>query len=117
MRGETTPALALPERTAGAIARASSGTDTATAPKKGQAPEGIMDDALYQKLSAKRSELAAVSGKPAYTVFPNTVLVELANQKPADERAAIKIRGIGPAKLKTVLPHFLEVIAKHKETV
>jgi superfamily II DNA helicase RecQ len=57
---------------------------------------------------------AAASGKPAYTVFPNFVLVELANLKPSNESEAIKIRGIGPAKLKTVLPPFLEVILAHK---
>jgi len=110
MRGEETPALALPGRTAGAAGQAAAAKNL----KKGQAPEGIRDEDLYRKLAAKRSELAAASGKPAYTVFPNMVLVELANQKPASEREAIQIRGIGPAKLKTVLPPFLEVIAAHK---
>ncbi|TVP75475.1 MAG: hypothetical protein EA353_13825 [Puniceicoccaceae bacterium] len=108
MRGAEKPTLALPERTAGAIASASS-----RQVKKGEVPAGIADQALYQKLAAKRSELAAASGKPAYTVFPNFVLVELANRKPTSEREAISIRGIGPAKLKTVLPDFLEVIAEH----
>ena len=110
MRGTATPALALPERTAGAIGKGTAAKKL----KKGQAPEGVLDEALYQKLAAKRSELAAVSGKPAYTVFPNMVLVELANLKPANESEAIKIRGIGPAKLKTVLPPFLAVIAAHE---
>ena len=109
MRGAATPALALPERTAGAV-----GGMKAKKLKKGLAPEGILDEDLYQKLAAKRSELAAASGKPAYTVFPNSVLVEMTNQKPSSEREAIKIRGIGPAKLKTVLPPFLAVIAAHE---
>ncbi|MDQ8193390.1 ATP-dependent DNA helicase [Coraliomargarita sp. SDUM461004] len=109
MRGVAQPALALPERTAGSAGKVT----TAKKLKKGQAPEGILDNALYQKLAAKRSEMAAASGKPAYTVFPNFVLVELANLKPSSEREAIKIRGIGPAKLKTVLPPFLEVIKAH----
>ena len=108
MRGEATPELALPERTAGTVSQSAR-----PRPKKGQLPEGIIDPDLYQKLAAKRSELAAASGKPAYTVFPNFVLVELANLKPTSEREAIKIRGIGPAKLKTILPPFLEVIVLH----
>ena len=108
MLGTSTPELALPERTAGKVAQASS-----KKVKKGQAPEGIEDEDLYKKLAAKRSEMAVASGKPAYTVFPNFVLVELANLKPHDEREAIRIRGIGPAKLKTVLPPFLEVIKEH----
>ena len=109
MRGEAKPELALPERTAGSVTKTSRGKV-----KKGNAPEGIEDDDLYQKLAAKRSAMAAASGKPAYTVFPNFVLVELANRKPRNEREAIKIRGIGPAKLKTVLPPFLEVINAHE---
>ena len=109
LRGAATPALALPGRTAGAV-----GGMKAKKLKKGLAPEGILDEDLYQKLAAKRSELAAASGKPAYTVFPNIVLVEMTNQKPSSEREAIKIRGIGPAKLKTVLPPFLAVIAAHE---
>ena len=108
MRGATTPALALPERTAGSIKQTS-----AKNLKKSQTPEGIEDEDLYKKLATTRSELAAASGKPAYTVFPNFVLVELANLKPRNESEAIKIRGIGPAKLKTVLPPFLEVIAAY----
>ncbi|MGZ0657185.1 RecQ family ATP-dependent DNA helicase [Coraliomargarita sp. W4R72] len=109
MRGAAQPALALPERTAGSVAKSK-----APRPKKGQAPEGILDNDLYQKLAAKRSEMAATTGKPAYTVFPNFVLVEMANIKPTTAREAIKIRGIGPTKLKTVLPPFLEVIKAHK---
>ena len=108
MLGTSTPELALPERTAGKVAQASS-----KKVKKGQAPEGIEDEDLYKQLAAKRSEMAAATGKPAYTVFPNFVLVELANLKPRDEREAIRIRGIGLAKLKTVLPPFLKVIKEH----
>lgn len=108
MRGQETPKLALPERTAGSVDRSKPAKN-----KKAKKPDGILDEDLYQKLAVKRSELAAATGKPAYTVFPNFVLVELANQKPINEREAIKIRGIGPAKLKTVLPPFLKVIASH----
>jgi ATP-dependent DNA helicase RecQ len=111
MRGVATPPLALPERTAGAVSQATAARKL----KKGQPPEGIQDASLYQKLAAKRSELAAAAVKPAYTVFPNFVLVELTKLQPMSEREAIQIRGIGPAKLKTVLPPFLEVIAAHQD--
>jgi ATP-dependent DNA helicase RecQ len=109
MRGDLQPELALPERTAGAISPAST-----TKSKKGSAPDGIEDSALYQKLSAQRSEMAQAAGKPAYTIFPNFVLVELSNRKPRSAEEAIHIRGIGPAKLHSVLPPFLEIIAAHK---
>lgn len=109
MQGKQQPELALPDRTAGAVSKQKSPSSKA----KGTLPEGILDQPLYQMLSAKRSEMAASSGKPAYTIFPNFVLVELANRKPRNFTEAIKIRGIGPSKLKTVLPPFLEIILSH----
>ena len=69
-----------------------------------------MDRRLYGLLVGHRAKMAAKTGKPAFTVFPNSVLVELANQKPQTEQEALNIKGIGPAKLKSVLPEFLEVI-------
>ncbi|HAV12150.1 MAG TPA: recombinase RecQ [Opitutae bacterium] len=108
MAGRAKVELELPDRTAGAISTGSnskSGKDNLAA--SSASPE------LYQKLTALRAQMAAQNGKPAYTIFPNTVLVELANQQPTTVSEAIKIRGIGPAKAKTVLPVFLEAIQAH----
>lgn len=110
MRGAQRPELSLPLRTAGAVNQ----TQQNRPKRKDSPPGGILNQALYQELSAKRSELAAASGKPAYTIFPNFVLVELANQRPRNFNEAIKIRGIGPSKLRTVLPSFLEIILAHE---
>jgi ATP-dependent DNA helicase RecQ len=110
MRATETMPLELPERTAGAIRR---GSKTTPRPQKGAQPEGILDQELYGKLAEKRSQMAGTTGKPAYTIFPNFVLVEMANLKPRTTAEAIKIRGIGPAKLKSVLPDFLEIIQAH----
>lgn len=109
MRGTQQPEFSLPARTAGAITQKGKSSHP-----KGSLPVGVLNQELYQELSAKRSELAAAIGKPTYTVFPNFVLVELANQRPRTTSEAIKIRGIGPAKLKTVLPHFLDIILAHE---
>jgi ATP-dependent DNA helicase RecQ len=62
----------------------------------------------------KRAQMASITRKPAYTVFPNSVLVELANQQPRTESEAIQIKGIGPAKIKSILPAFLKVIKAHQ---
>ena len=110
MRGTKQPELDMPARTAGAVAK----TTNRRKDPKGSLPVGILNEELYKELSAKRSELAAANGKPAYTVFPNFVLVELANQRPRTASEAIKIRGIGPSKLKTVLPSFLDIILAHE---
>ena len=98
MRGVAEPRLRMPEPP-------SSGGGDGAPP--------AFDRELYAKLVAKRRELASAAGKPVFTVFPNTVLVELANEKPPDAEAASAIKGIGPAKAQTVLPHFLNVITKH----
>lgn len=109
MRSEAKPPLHLPKRET-----TSADTIQTTGNTRKSIPSNeIQDTTLYRKLVAKRSELAAASGKPPYMVFTNIVLVELTNQKPQKKAEAIKIKGIGPAKLHTVLPHFLDVIAEH----
>jgi ATP-dependent DNA helicase RecQ len=111
MRGAERIDLELPERTAGALTQRSGSSTTAI---KGKSHElgSILDRHLYGLLVGHRAKMAAKTGKPAFTVFPNSVLVELANQKPQTEQEARDIKGIGPAKLKSVLPEFLEVIRK-----
>ena len=76
---------------------------------------GNYDDALYRALIRKRNELARVrNNAPGYTIFPNTVLRKLAVQKPQTAEEAMTIKGIGPAKAKTILPTFLRIIANHE---
>lgn len=111
MRGAEQVELDLPERTAGGIHREK--PDSGNRSGSGKTESSILDRHLYGLLVGLRSKIAAKSGKPAFTVFPNSVLVELANQKPQDETTALAIKGIGPAKLKTVLPEFLQLIKDH----
>ena len=110
MRGVETVEMQLPQRYAGAIQKS---TNTSGRDSPADASDAVLDQALYSKLSKLRASMAHASGKPAYTVFPNFVLIEMANQKPINTSQAIKLRGIGPAKLKTVLPGFLSIIQAH----
>ena len=112
MRGAETINLELPERTAGAVSQRTAAS-TGLSSRKGSEPSGILDRRLYGLLVGQRAKMAAQTGKPAFTVFPNSVLVELANQKPQNEQEARDIKGIGPAKLKSVLPEFLRVIKEN----
>lgn len=76
--------------------------------------EGLVDDDLYKTMIRKRNELARVrNNAPAYTIFPNTVLQKLAAMKPKTADEAMQIKGIGPAKAKSILPTFLKLIADH----
>ncbi len=74
-----------------------------------------MDEELYQILVKKRNELARVrNNAPAYTIFPNTVLKKLASQKPLNAEEAMSIKGIGPAKARTLLPTFIRLITNYE---
>ena len=108
MRGAEQVDLEFPERTAGVVRQEKSTSDKRS--KSGGTASSVLDQHLYGLLVGLRSRIAAESGKPAFTVFPNSVLVELANRKPQDEESALTIKGIGSAKLKTVLPEFLKII-------
>lgn len=111
MRGAEQIELELPERTAGAIRAKKSSLKNVEA--SGKTESAILDQRLYGLLVGLRAKIAAESGKPAFTVFPNSVLLELANQKPQDEASALSIKGIGVSKAKTVLPAFLQLIRDH----
>lgn len=66
---------------------------------------------LYRKLVALREQMRRTKGNvPSYTIFPNTVLAALASAKPVTVEEAMQIKGIGPAKAKSILPAFLKLI-------
>lgn len=69
---------------------------------------------LYQQLTTLRNQLAQQRRAPAYTIFPNSVLESLARMRPRNTDEASLIKGIGPTKLRTVLPAFLELIRSHE---
>lgn len=90
-------------------------TDTTTPSRKRKSASANIDSAdedLYKKLVALRNQMRQARGTPAYTIFPNTVLQQLATHKPATAEAAMQIKGIGPVKAASILPEFLKLINK-----
>jgi len=82
--------------------------------KQTKEPPPDYDEELYKKLCSKRNQLRFLRGNvPAYQIFPNAVLQQLAARKPASAQDAMDIKGIGPAKAKSFLPSFLKIIAAH----
>ena len=69
------------------------------------------DAPLLSALKAKRRALAEAQRVPAYVVFPDRTLIEMAERRPRtlDEMAAVG--GVGAKKLETYGAAFLEVIA------
>lgn len=68
------------------------------------------DAPLLSALKAKRRALAEAAGVPAYIVFNDRTLIEMAETRPADLDAMARIGGVGATKLERYGAAFLEVI-------
>jgi ATP-dependent DNA helicase RecQ len=69
---------------------------------------------LYGRLKALRSELAREAGLPAYCIFPDRTLVELARARPGSEAQMLEVPGVGPARLEKYGERFLREIRETK---
>ena len=69
------------------------------------------DAPLLSALKAKRRALAEAAGVPAYVVFPDRTLIEMAEARPTTLDAMARINGVGAKKLESYGTAFLEVIA------
>jgi DNA helicase-2/ATP-dependent DNA helicase PcrA len=58
-----------------------------------------LDEDLYDRLRAWRSQVAADQKVPAYVVFTDATLVALAERRPGTPEQLLAIAGIGPRKL------------------
>ena len=67
--------------------------------------------ALLDVLKALRLELARVRGVPAYIVFPDRTLIDMARRRPSTEVEFAEVNGVGAAKLKQFAGPFLAAIA------
>ena len=68
------------------------------------------DAPLLSVLKAKRRELAETAGVPAYIIFNDKTLVEMAQKRPVNLDAMAQINGVGAKKLENFGNIFLEVI-------
>jgi ATP-dependent DNA helicase RecQ len=68
------------------------------------------DEALFERLRAIRKELADRQRVPAYIVFSDKVLVEMATRRPTNEHDLLEVPGVGPAKLEKYGATFLEAM-------
>ena len=93
------PALAREKRTvaaAGAVGPATADAD------------------LLAMLKALRLAIARADGRPAYVVFPDRTLLEIAALRPASLEQMREVYGVGQAKLEKYGPAFLEVVLRHR---
>jgi ATP-dependent DNA helicase RecQ len=71
------------------------------------------DQSLFQALRERRLSLAKGLGVPAYVVFGDRTLIEMAQCKPATQEQMSRIYGVGEAKLARYGKAFLDVIRRH----
>ena len=83
--------------------------DTPASPIKRQSRPATTDTPLFDELRALRLRLAA--GKPAFTVFADSVLHAIATARPTSLAELAAIKGIGPEKLKQYGAAFLTAVA------
>jgi ATP-dependent DNA helicase RecQ len=68
------------------------------------------DASLLSALKAKRRALAEAAGAPAYVIFPDRTLIEMAEKRPMTLDEMMGITGVGAKKLESYGALFLSVI-------
>jgi ATP-dependent DNA helicase RecQ len=88
--------------------RGSAGTGASTAAPDPADP-GLADaDAeLLVRLKALRRQIADERGVPAYIVFPDATLAQMARRRPTTASELLEIPGVGPKKLELYGERFL----------
>ena len=81
--------------------------------QKDRQQQTISDPALFARLKRLRSEIAKEEGVPAYVVFHDRSLLDMAALKPADPEQLLSCQGVGARKLERYGERFLSEISEH----
>ena len=81
-------------------------------PSRGKFSSG--SGGLFEHLRQHRKRLAEEAGLRPYLIFPDTVLIDLANLRPTTLGEFGNVKGVGEAKLKKYGLSFLQAIAEYK---
>lgn len=71
----------------------------------------VAEDALFDQLRALRKSLADERGVPAYVIFSDRTLQDMAQKRPTDAHAMLGVHGVGGAKLVQYGAAFIALIA------
>ena len=89
----------------------SSRLEIAVKEKKVKRDEAVdFDEELFEKLRIKRTQMASELKVPAYIIFSDKVLKNLASSKPCDKISMLEVNGVGEKKFEQFGEQFLEVI-------
>ncbi len=76
----------------------------------GNAGEVALDLTLFETLRTWRATTARGMGVPAYVVFPDATLAEVARRRPRSEDDLLEVKGIGPRKLESYGADLLRLV-------
>ena len=107
LRGELTPVLVKPL----VAAKKKEITQKGRRKKEGEWAE--IDPELFQVIRRKRTELARNQGVPAFIIFGDKSLRDMARIKPTTREAFASVYGVGDYKLGAYAEAFIEVIKKY----
>ena len=78
-------------------------------------PAADADPELLEILQALRTRLAASAGVPAYVVFSNASLLDMAARQPATPDEFLEVSGVGTVKAQRYGREFLDAIAQWRD--
>jgi len=103
----------LPER----LSRRGPAAPAASRPAKDRAGDIVCDEALFEILRALRRSIADRLSLPAYIVFGDVTLREMARDVPTSREALSAITGVGEVKLERFGDEFLAAICEYAATL
>ncbi|MYB40379.1 DNA helicase RecQ [Candidatus Saccharibacteria bacterium] len=82
-------------------------------PVKTAAQAADYDEALFEKLRRLRKKIADESNLPAFVIFHDSTLYQMASKMPTSLPELARIPGVGPTKLQRYGNQFVAVITNH----
>ena len=117
LRGEETPMLLAPAATTRGKTsrkrRAKPAAATKVADGPAEDPWDGVDEELFEALRALRKEIADKKRAPAYVVFADAALMDMARRKPTTPEGFLEVKGVGQKKCAQYARRFLAVIDEH----
>ncbi|MCX7044496.1 MAG: DNA helicase RecQ [Candidatus Sumerlaeota bacterium] len=109
LKGQETPLLLAPEK------RRPTRPTRLTSPTAADSWEGV-DRGLFESLRTLRREIAEAKQLPAYIVFGDAALRDMARRRPSSREGFLQVTGVGEAKCQQYGKLFLEKIRDYCET-
>jgi ATP-dependent DNA helicase RecQ len=81
--------------------------------RRERVPDTPIDEALWEALRSLRRELAEAQGVPAYIIFHDATLQEMAQRRPENLQQLAEVSGVGEHKLEAYGEAFLSCLRQH----